>query len=453
MRNISLLQETEEVGMRTESSDGDNGNKGFDLSSPKSLTLSEALQLPVYSPSVEQFKKLKKSTDSTVSCVSSAGRGSRPPLSPKKRAEIKSFTSGGGSRNTIKSNTKTVTKPTIGTTKNNSTSQTSPIYQAQSLHTHFLHQLKIPVPAMEKSPSSSDSSPRSIADYATAMIARPTVDRRSLSKTLGGDFQETAPIQPMRRPSSEPDQHHIVAPRRGTSSFLPSKARTLMQRQGSTLSASSSGSASSSIFSDGSQSSGSNSISIATFPSFCSAVTTASETTVKARNGFSRNVIAGDDGTQSIMTADRSHGHKVTFARPLAFLPTPLEQVSEHSISDCSESTACSSSPTVSSAKRRIQRRGSEHGEKGKEGLLEEDTECIEVGLHPKATIVDDGLVASVQREIVFEPPASPDSLPVDHESIVDRFEDGSPTSTEVGKSKTTVPGRRFMRLLKNKFR
>lgn len=461
MQTISVSPESAELGITIDDDIHNESNTSNPTNSPhKPLTLSEALKLPVYRPLEEHRKKNKKSTDSTVSSASSAGSGSsKPPLSPKKRSKIKITTLRSGSKSTAKDTVVTAEKhddkaKTLMMVKPFTTMAAFQATTPSTLHSTTTKQAN----SETSSPSSNSSSPRSITDYDVALRPRPDTGRRSLSKTLGVDFQETAPIQPMRRPSSEPEQHHVVVLRRPTPPRLQA-TRALIRRQSSTISACSSGSTSSSVFSDGSQSS-SNSDTIATFPSFCSN-TSASEATVKVKNGLSRNVTAGDDRTNTVTTAVTTTTAPKT--RSFSFLPTPLEQVSEQSISEHSGSTATTTSPTVSNRK---MGRDMRHGDPPSALFIASDP-GVEIEFPPLTAPTTAAAAAlgnrnsnninynvdpksNMQREIVFRPPSSPSALPVDHESIVDRFEEGSPSDGKPGRS--TFPGR-FMRIWKTKFR
>lgn len=435
----------------------------------KHLTLSEALTLPVYSASGDDTKKSTKGTDSTTSSASSAGSGCRPPLSPKKRIKVKSAAPGGngGSVGCIaikstavtttkkyqsKAKTVTVVKAKLKTKTNANLEQPPTQYQGPNLNSLLLAEHKNFTAPTEKSPSSDSSSPRSITDYTVAMGTRPTTGRRSLSKTLlGVDIQEVAPTQPMRRPSSEPDQHHVVVARRLTPPRI-STFRAIGRRQTSILSASSSASTTSSLFSEDSHSSD-NCDTIATFPSFCSNVSVTSQVTVKTKNGQGRNVTAGDEGTDPVVvTTPQDAKTPAPRVRPLSFLPTRLEQVSEHSRSEHSGSTTLS--PVVSSPKslrKDLETEPRQNNPTVATTQVEHSTPSVTQCSSKEAMIADNAPVSiPPQREILFQPPSSPNALPVDHASIIDRFEDGSPV--EGGKSKGTLPGR-FKRIWMSKFR
>jgi hypothetical protein len=449
MMKVSGSKETAGVGIVNSNSNGNFENAL--TSSSKPLTLSEALQLPLYSLS-EGCGCLCKSTDSIVSSASSVASRSKPPLSPKK-----SGTKGGMLRTasyaattTKKYHSKVTTtvlqvEPSLTTAEETSVVQSNTMHQAQTLHTFFLAENEETATMAATDSQSMDSpSPRSITDYVTALGNHTPTGRRSLSKTLGVDFQEAAPIQPMRRPSSEPEQHLVTAHHTSAAHRLPTP-RALVRRQSSSISVSSSGSTTSSIYSAGSQSS-SNSDTIATYPSFCSNMSVTSEATIKIRNGLRRTVTAGDDGTAPVSTTlfsgKSSNMSGAPKNRTLSFLPTALEQVSERSISEHSESTYDTISPTI-------------HRSKNREALLVPSDRGGEIGISPKTPNFQVGDISKVssssnQRKALFHPPFSPSTLPVDHESIVDQFEDYSPTD---GKSSKAHMSGRLLRILKNKFR
>ncbi|KAG7372154.1 hypothetical protein IV203_018297 [Nitzschia inconspicua] len=421
----------------------------------KLLTVSESFELPLYSLSPEQTKELKKKSDSPVHSVPSAGSGSKPPLSPKKKIKNKATEHDSGTSSDSATSALTITKavmdiePTnaMNTVQSNAVVAAVPAKrQIQTLNSYSLSENEKSLSSTEKSPSSDSSSPRSITDHITERSSRPATGRRTLSKTLGVDFRETAPIQPIRRPSHEPYQNNVIT----RPPLLPSFPSTsaLIWCHNSQVSSSSSGSTNGSSDSQNS----SNNNTIGTCSSLCSEVSAVSEATVKARNCYVRNVTATDAGTDPLPAPRYSNNGTATAprARSLSFLPSPLEQVSEHSISEHSESTTTTTSPPVSSRKSRKKRCEAQVRIPTLEDGIEND-EVIGIGIHrsietaPAVTVRN-----SAQREIIFQPPTSPSALPVDHTSIIDRFEDGSPA--QEGESKMTLHGR-FMRILKNKFR
>jgi hypothetical protein len=343
---------------------GMNKNGGTDHAASKTApsTLSRTLELPLYDP----FKN-KRSTDSTVSSASSAGNGSRPPLPPKKRTKNHKSNVGSGSAYSpfrpITSGYKkkmSMKKVVVNPKKHPNKEMLSSLMAQAQLTTNQ---------TTPPSQSQASSSPRSITDY----VGRPS-GRRSLSKTLmGADQAETAPVLPTRKPSTEPDQHNLVDPTLNRSK-RPGHftGQNLFSRSHSSLSASSS---SSSVFSDTASQSSSNSDTIATYPSFCSSH--ASEVTIQLRNGQSADEIM-------------EVAAPFVAARSLSFLPTPLEQVSERSVSDRSESTAAS--PPL------IQKKTS-------------------------------NAAAAAAEDIVFQPPVAP--LPVDHSWNTERRGQHSGTKTK----------------------
>jgi hypothetical protein len=339
-------------------------------------------------------------------------------------------------------------EPSMTRTNVTSVDHSTPAHQAQTLHTYFLAEKQGSTTMTGTDSQSLDSpSPRSITDYSTAMGSHPPTGRRSLSKTLGVDFQEAAPIQPMRRPSSEPEQYHVIA-RRSNPPHRLAVSRALVRRQSSNISVGSSGSTTSSKCSADSQSS-SNSDTVATFPSFCSHVSATSEATIKIQNGWGRTLAAGDEGTAPVINKVYSNNSGSMIGAPktrsISFLPSSLEQVSERSISEHSESTYDNASPTMPKSKIL-------------EGRVATSDIEGEVGIPPKTPSFHfgDTSIASIssstcdQMEILFQPPSSPSALPVDYESIIDRFEDGSPI--EGNSFKAPLSGR-FLHVLKNKFR
>ncbi|KAL3913029.1 MAG: hypothetical protein SGILL_006652 [Bacillariaceae sp.] len=359
-------------------------------------TLSQALKLPLYDPCEENYKKIKKSTDSTVSSTSSAGSCSRPPLPPKKRIKnnVKAASFSGATLAT------TYAKPsqkgkTVMTVKKPVTAKQQFVVKSSSYTSppvHSQHTVKIQTsPPQRAAPMTqspvSVASPRSITTMfeGTSTVGRQQrrpAGRRSLSKTLLGVDQgaETAPVQPMRRPSTEPEQHNLVLLRRHSSIMSASSNNSILSD------------ADASQQSSTSTNSGDN-ITIATYPSICESH--ASEATIKVKNGYGGHEKTTEINISNTVLADVAALPQVT-AKRRSFLPTPLEQVSERSIS--------------------------EHDDSSDDDNSSHDTFAVP---SPKVAM---GRHQSAE-DIVFQPPmAETDALPMDFEAILDGFESDTPS-------------------------
>lgn len=152
-------------------------------------------------------------------------------------------------------------------------------------------------------------SPRSITDS----LGRPNTGR-SLSKTLGVDFQETAPVQPMRRPSAEPE-HHVSTLELGTSvtSFggIPTLSDGILRRS--------------------------------TPPPVVAGRVTQHE--VRHRRNQSlphgeREISSLETHNESLTLSPSTPSHHPWTAPCLHFLPSPLEQVSEDSSEETSSTVS-----------------------------------------------------------------------------------------------------------------